>query len=361
MEVPLDQYGYTCSICNHIDAFDEEMLLRNSPVEIIRIKVQEHIKQGKIAIHNFHGEKHKSTVALTLPCTRRTRHLPVPCRDSSQESCFTSHHWRICPGFYRVTILVSFRVADRKEQGESVGLDFVCVNRILNCVPPSGRNSVYSLEGTKSDLYDDFDKTEPGALNTPTARCRAVMDLLFSYNCSYVKMDFFCYNTTKEEKQKIHKENIILQRQLSFKTEDGVLKKGLLSGVVLSCKTITGSDQTGNGNATIMIPVAHICNILYARRQVHTPTLYFHSYDICRGAFGIKTLSVTLVLISKSAPEIIEFCDRNLEAMNIRSNPFLQISPSLRVCRLCQVLDPSLNLQIKLVMCCNLLFRETTV
>ena len=367
--VQLDEYGYRCSSCCHIDGFNEENLLESPPKDILTVKLLQKYNTAQCEpedVRRLQNCRRQCVVNHVINCTRRAKHLPLTCRDIV--SCFRSDHWRYCPGFYKIRLVIEYIVTCSEGEEDWEGhISCVRVCQILpNIDVMSGieNSTSFDLEGdvTVNTSSDDagIGMERSDDLLQAKERCRALMDYLFCMDCQFSAINGFTFLTNPRERAAILEDMIILQRTIHFRSK--TVPKFTLTGVLLHCNGDHLSFQSPEEYSAraLFVHSENMCRNLYSKRKIFTPKLYFHSYEIYRGSFGRKKIYVTLVLTSKVIKEIQGFCDQHFEPLSIRSNPFLQLSPCLKVIRKAEPLDPSIGLYIRVIYAGNFLLNECT-
>lgn len=368
----LDEYGYSCSGCSYLDNFNEEMLLESPPTEILTVKLLQKYNvtcAEPRGIRRLRNCRRQCVLSHTIPCARRAKHLPVPCTDHDTEDCFRSEHWRFCTGFYKVKLLVEYIVTSSAEEYDNGGNHISCV-RVCKILPNidvvNGTEHAHSFE-----LQDDetiISSSEDAGMGLSSSddilrskdRCRALMDFLFCMDCRFTAINGFTFLTNPRERAAILEDMIILQRAIHFHSKR--IPKFILTGVLLHCngEHLCFQSPQDYASRALFIHTENVCRNLYSKRKSFTPKLFFHSYEIYRGAFGRRKIHVTLVLTSKTNKDVQDFCEQYFEPLSIRSNPFLQFSPGLKVIRKAETLDPSVGLYIRVIFAGNFLLNECT-
>ena len=346
-------HGYTCSMCQSVDSFNEEELYYNPPIGVFRRALRRLFSDEQC------GEEspNKRQVALNHPlhCTRKLRHRDDMCSLECAENCTVNSHWKLCPGFYSVTLVVRFTMVEVRRGNAHINyfrdielVDIAPMSKEEESVLGRGYRTLpvrrpRSPPRTCSQIADDI----PHPLSLPDLEDMwlRLSDAIFQTDISMWKLSHFSFLTDACNRLKITESGVITPRPTTLVRES---RRSALAfkhqGVPLSCSLANGKlpdiPHITLCSERLTIPCRQILDQLSAESDIH---LYFNSFHVCKGEFGTDECHVTLALVCGVAEEEDMFCRNRMLSIQLKQNPILQIDQEAGIVKVVESLEISVR------------------
>ena len=339
-------------MCGSEDCFNEEVLFYRPPLDVFRRALTH--TQSPINSPSYKN-RIETAIEHPLPCTRKIRHKPIPCEAYmlNVKSCNDITHWKLCPGYYSVVILVSYcrrnvRFSDLSfDDYHSQDLDSMSV---IDVLPRGTSYSTYITTTGETDgpcqiLHMDWKN-----------KMDEISEMLFNINYCYCKVDYFYYVTDLGDKTAADLTGRIMAKQVPlFKEAKHSVLYNREAGVLMSCSTHKEGlpSVSPHGRQRLLIPVKNILTLLISekrKKKTRKLRMYFNSIHRCRGQFGVDNWHIVLALTCKGQKAAQQLCVDGMIEMDTRYNELLQIDVTRGIVKCVESMNPGIRIWIDVLL-----------